>query len=119
MSAPTPPNGEMEYPPPSPATVKQLYATAFRCGEPTCTKPLYRLDNDTGDRILNSRVCHIYAHRPGGPRWRVMDPEENRGEANLLLLCIEHSYEIDDKSLEARYPPELLFDWKRKQLEEY
>lgn len=46
-----------EHPYPNDATIKELYACAFRCAYPSCSKPLYRLNNDTGDRILNSRVA--------------------------------------------------------------
>ena len=60
MSTSTQQNGGMGYPAPYSPTVRQLYATAFRCDEPECTKPLYRLNNETGDPNLNSRVCHIY-----------------------------------------------------------
>jgi hypothetical protein len=108
-----------EFPKPTPATVRELYGTAFRCAHPDCLRPLYRVSDDTGERILNSRVAHIHARRVGGPRWKIMDPEENRSTGNLLLLCIEHSYEIDDKALEDRYPADVLFEWKRRQLDEY
>ncbi|MGW2087520.1 hypothetical protein [Streptomyces sp. NPDC001880] len=98
--------------------MKQLYGTAFRCGKPDCQRPLFRLDNETGDRTLNSRVAHINARREGGPRWNPgMSGEENRSAENLLLLCIEHSYEIDEKA--ARFPPEMLREWKAAQLAEH
>ncbi len=97
--------------------MKALYARALRCGRPDCQRPLYKQDNETGDLVLNSRVAHIHARRPGGPRWIEMTAEENRGPGNLLLLCIEHSYEVDD--LSDRYPANLLREWKRAQLDEY
>ena len=106
-----------EHPEPTPATVKRLYARAFRCARPDCSRPLYKQDNDTGDLALNSRVAHIHARRPGGPRWIEMSAEDNRADANLLLLCIEHSYEVDE--LPDLYPAELLREWKRAQLEEH
>jgi len=102
---------------PTGATVKSLYAHAFRCAKPECTKPLYTQNNETGDRILNSRVAHIHARNPGGPRWIEMSEDENRAEANLLLLCIEHSYEIDEHP--DSYPADLLREWKQSQLDEY
>lgn len=105
------------HPEPTAATVKCLYAGAFRCAHPDCSRPLYKQDNETGDRTLNSRVAHIHARRPGGPRWIEMSPEDNRAEANLLLLCIEHSYEIDE--LPDRYPADVLREWKRAQIQEY
>ena len=105
------------HPEPTPATVKRLYARAFRCARPDCSRPLYKQDNDTGDLALNSRVAHIHARRPGGPRWIEMHPEDNRADANLLLLCIEHSYEVDE--LPDLYPAELLREWKQAQLDEH
>ncbi|WP_146060353.1 hypothetical protein [Amycolatopsis sp. CA-128772] len=43
------------------ATVRQLYGTAFRCGKPDCGKPLYKMNDETGETLLNSRVSHICA----------------------------------------------------------
>lgn len=97
--------------------MKRLYARAFRCARPDCSRPLYKQDNDTGDLAMNSRVAHIHARRPGGPRWIEMSAEENRADANLLLLCIEHSYEVDE--LPDLYPAGLLREWKRAQLDEH
>lgn len=108
-----------DFPPPTDSTVKSLYGSAFRCAEPGCQRPLYRLDDETGDRILNSRVAHIHARRRNGPRWIDMEPEANRAASNLLLLCLEHSYEIDDPALESRYDADLLRGWKAEQLAEY
>ena len=105
------------HPEPTAATIKGLYAHAFRCARPDCPRPLYKVDDETGDRTLNSRVAHIHARRQGGPRWIEMTSDENRADANLVLLCIEHSYEVDD--LPARYPAELLREWKQAQLNEY
>lgn len=108
-----------EYPEPTKATVKQLYGSAFRCAEPNCNRPLYRVHDESGDLILNSRVAHIHGRRLNGPRWIEMDPEANRAAANLLLLCIVHSYEVDDVTLEGTYTAELLREWKADQLAEY
>jgi hypothetical protein len=103
-----------EHHAPTEATVKELYATALRCGRPGCMQLLYRV-SETGDRVLNSRVAHIHARREGGPRWDpALAEQDNRGYDNLILLCIEHSYEIDE--IPGRYPPELLRDWKRIQV---
>jgi hypothetical protein len=57
----------IEHPPPTPATVKYLYAHASRCAYQGCSRPLYRVDEQTGARTLNSRICHINARREGGP----------------------------------------------------
>lgn len=94
------------HPEPTKATVKQLYGNAIRCAEPSCNEPLYRVDASGTARTLNSRVAHICARREGGPRWNAdMSGDENRSEENLVLLCTNHSYEIDDPPLvHMRFP---------------
>jgi hypothetical protein len=110
----------IEHPPPTEATVKLLYAHAFGCAFESCPRPLYRLDNETGVRTLNSRVCHINARREYGPRW---DPnqsaDENRSEQNLILMCVEHAAVIDIPETLSTYPTERLRDWKQRQLAEH
>jgi hypothetical protein len=110
----------IEHPIPTEATVKYLYAHAYRCAYGDCRRPLYRVDEQTGARILNSRVCHINARREGGPRW---DPnqttEENRFEQNLVLMCTEHASTIDEPASLSVYPADRLREWKSKQLREY
>jgi hypothetical protein len=102
------------------STAKYLYAHAFRCAFEGCSNELYRKDEQTGKRTLNSRVCHINAQRELGPRWdENQSAKDNRGHQNLVLMCIEHSYAIDDKSTESSYPAELLRKWKANQLKEY
>lgn len=113
MAGPT----DTAYPLPTAATVRQLYGSAFRCAHPQCQRPLYKLNDDTGDRVLNSRVAHIHARRQGGPRWIEMPPEENRAGTNLVLLCIEHSYEVDETP--DVFPAEMLREWKAAQIAEY
>lgn len=46
-----------------------------------------------------------------------MPAEENRAVGNLVLLCIEHSYEIDDAP--DRFPAVMLREWKAAQIAEY
>jgi hypothetical protein len=107
----------IEHRPPTAATIKQLYGTAFRCAEPSCAKPLYRLNNDTGEWILNSRVAHIHARSEGGPRWDPdMSEEANRSADNLLPLCEEHAFEID--ATPEHFTADLLREWKKAQLAE-
>lgn len=106
-----------EHPLPTVSTVKQLYASAFRCAEPGCSRPLYKTYDDTGDLVLNSRIAHIHARRAGGPRWIEMTAEANRSASNLVLLCIEHSYEVDD--FPVLFPAEMLREWKTVQSEEH
>lgn len=108
------------HPEPTDATVKALYASALRCAFPGCDKPLYRVDATGSTRTLNSRVAHICARREGGPRWNAeMGRDENRSGENLVILCIDHSYEIDDKDLETKYPAPTLREWKLAQIAEY
>jgi len=104
----------VEHRPPTSGTVKELYATALRCGRPGCMQLLYRV-SDTGARVLNSEVAHIHARRENGPRWNpAMTEEENRSYDNLILLCRQHASEIDDTP--EHFPAELLREWKRHQV---
>lgn len=109
-----------EHHPPTEATVKHLYAHAFGCAFEGCRRPLYRVDDETGIRTLNSRVCHIHARREGGPRWdSTQSGEHNRSAENLVLMCVEHAAVIDIPEMLSVYPPERLYQWKQKQLEDY
>ncbi|WP_203717054.1 hypothetical protein [Asanoa siamensis] len=99
-------------------TVRELYGTAFRCGKPGCGKPLYTMNNDTGETLLNSEVAHICARSEGGPRWDAdMTEAENRSASNLIPLCLDHAREID--ATPEHYSVELLHGWKRTQLDEH
>jgi hypothetical protein len=110
----------VNHPGPTEATVKALYGTALRCAFPQCDEPLYRVDASGSTRTLNSRVAHICARSEGGPRWdSEMTPETNRSAENLVLLCVGHSYEIDDKALEVMYPASMIREWKTAQIAEY
>ena len=110
----------IEHPHPTDATVKFLYAHAFRCAYPDCQESLYREDRLSGKWVLNSRICHICARSEGGPRWNAeQSPEENRSEANLLLMCTAHASAIDDPKTLDHYPAELLGKWKASQLKDH
>src|SRR5262245_48920977 len=110
----------IEHPPPTESTVKMLYAHAFHCAFNRCQRPLYRVSEQTSEKILNSRVCHIHARREGGPRWDPgQSPENNRSEQNLVLMCIEHASTIDNPATLPAYTAERLREWKTKQLQEY
>ena len=70
--------------------------TARHFGKPGCGRPLFKMNDDTGEIIHNSHVSHICARSEGGPRWDPeMSEEENRSESNLIPMCLEHAYEID------------------------
>jgi hypothetical protein len=106
---------QIEHPLPTEATVKLLYAHAFGCAFEGCPRPLYRLDNETGVRTLNSRVCHINARREGGPRSDPNhSPDENRSDQNLILMCVEHAAVIDMPETISTYPVVRLRDWKQR-----
>lgn len=110
----------IEHPEPTEATVKELYANAWCCAKPGCRRPLYTVDQAAGTRTRNSVVSHIHSRRENGPRWlKTMSAEENRSVRNLLLLCIEHSFEVDERKREADFPPELMFAWKAQQLADF
>ena len=103
------------HPEPTRATVRELYGTALRCGRPGCAQLLYRTSEDTGKRVLNSRVAHIHARRENGPRWNpAMSGEKNQGYDNLILLCEQHAWEIDETP--GDFPAELLRQWKQGQV---
>ncbi|MDL5351058.1 hypothetical protein [Microbacterium sp. zg-YB36] len=109
---------EVAHPKPTLATVRELYSHAFTCAQPECAEWLYRQESGVARPVLNSRVSHIHARQPGGPRWKPgMSSEDNRSVKNLLLMCIPHSYEIDEH--EARFSPELLQEWRVGQIQEY
>src|SRR6266568_2169366 len=106
----------MRYKDPTLSTVKQLFGTATHCAYRGCAEPLYRPPS-TGeaDRVLNSRISHICAASPSGPRWDPsMSEEENRSASNLLLLCLPHAEEIDTRYVE--YPVKMLREWKTAQV---
>src|SRR6476469_2860263 len=107
----------IEHPHPTPATAKYLYAHAFRCAFKGCSRPLYRIDEQTDERILNSTICHIHARSEGGPRWdSSQSAEANRSEANLILMCVEHSSAIENSRTAGAYPASLLQEWKQQQV---
>jgi len=57
----------------------------------------------------NAQIGHIYGVKPGAPRLRADTPDEERDAfANLLLLCLRASRDVDKKTGEAAYPAELM-----------
>jgi hypothetical protein len=96
---------------PTNATVKLLYGITSRCAFPGCDEPLFKQVEALSVRALNSTVAHIHARRSNGPRWNpAMTEEQNRDQANLLLLCKFHSGVIDE--FPDEYPAGLLREWK-------
>lgn len=109
-----------EHPHPTTSTVKQLYANAFRCAFPGCKEPLYREDKASGTWLLNSRICHINARSEGGPRWDSSQAaDDNRSEGNLVLMCLPHATQIDDRRTLDAYPAPDLLQWKAAQVAEH
>lgn len=109
---------ETAHPRPTDATIRELYGHAFSCAFDGCHEWLHKPAEGSARPVLNSRVAHIHARRPRGPRWLPgMSSEENRAPENLLLMCIPHSYEIDTD--EIRFPADLLREWREAQLQEY
>lgn len=92
-------------PDPSATVVKQLFGTAVKCGRPTCSEFLYRMEN--GRHALNCRVAHIRASAPNGPRADpLMTCAEVNAFDNLLLLCPYDAALVDDHWED--YPVEVL-----------
>src|ERR1044072_1319296 len=88
----------IKHPVPTATAVKELSANAYRCAYPGCPRPLYRVDEENGDRTLNSTVAHICARSEGGPRWnKNQTKEDNMSVEDLLVLCLELSSEIDER----------------------
>lgn len=104
-----------EHPGPTLSTIKKLYFLSRICAKPGCNKPHYEQDSSF-NWILKSRICHIHARREGGERWSgAQTAAENRSKDNLLILCIEHAYEIDEPGAGQIYTADTLTSWKRDQ----
>jgi hypothetical protein len=110
----------IEHKRPTTATAQYLYAHAFCCGFEGCPRPLYRIDEGTGARTLNSRICHIKARREKGPRFDPSQTEkDNRSAENLILMCVEHASAIDDPKNLAAYNIEKLQILREHQLQDF
>lgn len=110
----------IKHPPVTDATAKELYANAVVCAAPGCGKPLYRTPLTGTGRVLDSNIAHICGQAELGPRWEpAMSGEENRSAANLVVLCLGHAYEIDQKQFVDQFPVPLLKQWKQSQLAAY
>ena len=62
----------------------------------------------------NAQIAHIYGVH--APRYKEgLSEEERDAFGNLLLLCLPHHSEVDDKKTgEKLYPPPKLHEWKAK-----
>ncbi len=84
------------------------------CYAPGCSAPVMTEVRESVYR-KNAQVSHIYGVRPTAPRFRKDLSDSQRDSfANLLLLCLPHHGEVDDrKTGEQLYPPAMLFSWKK------
>lgn len=86
-----------------------------RCYGPGCPMPVM-FEVRPGVYRKNVQIAHIYGVRPGAPRYMLGLPDSERDAfRNLLLLCLPHHAEVDDRRTGQRlYPAEVLLEWKRK-----
>lgn len=77
---------------PSLKTIKKLFAISRnKCAFPGCDVPLVEPSG-----TVTGEICHIKAHKPGGPRFDdAQTDEERQGYKNLILLCPRHHTVID------------------------
>lgn len=98
------------------ATQAALWAmSSGRCYAPGCQFPVV-VEIRPGVYRKNAQIGHIYGVALGAPRFNPAIPDEERDAfTNLLLLCLPHHGEVDDKKTgERMYPPQLLRQWKTK-----
>lgn len=95
--------------PPKPETLRKLYIfSGNMCAMPDCKNVL--IDKD-GTWL--GEVAHIYAASNGGPRANTsLSQEERRDAENLILLCRNCHRKIDDKV--DQYPAEILIEIKER-----
>lgn len=94
------------------ATEAALWALSNgRCYAPGCAAPLVK-EVRPGVYRKNAQVAHIRGVR--APRHDPsLTPRECAAFGNLLILCLPHHGEVDDKKTGERlYPVELLTGWK-------
>ncbi len=84
-----------------------------RCYAPKCPSPVI-VEVRPGVPRKNAQVAHIFGVQPNAPRYQPgMLAGERDSFTNLLLLCLPHHAEVDDKkSGERLYPPATLRKWK-------
>jgi hypothetical protein len=94
------------------ATEAALWALSNgRCYAPGCPFPVV-FEVRPGIYRKNAQVAHIRGVRAGRYDGS-MTVEECNAFSNLLLLCLAHHAEVDDrKTGEKLYPPEVLHGWK-------
>lgn len=98
------------------ATQAALWALSNgRCYAPHCPCPVV-MEVRPGIYRKNSQMGHIYGVKRGAARFTEEIPDEERDAfSNLLLLCLPHHADVDDKETGERiYPPDRLREWKAK-----
>ncbi len=92
-----------------PSTVRRLDTLSCNeCANPECNRKLIAKDGET----IVSKICHIEAASPNGPRYNSdMNDDERRDFNNLILLCDECHSVVDNN--ETKYTVSLLKEWKR------
>jgi hypothetical protein len=87
--------------PPTPATIKQLFALSGNlCAFPGCNQQIIQ------DGMVVGQICHIEAAELGGERFNPnQTDEERRSFDNLILLCSIHHTITNDV---VKYPVEVL-----------
>ena len=93
---------------PSLKTIKRLFAVSRnQCAFQRCDVSIVQ---ESGTVI--GVVCHIKARSRGGPRYDILQSEEERhSHANLILLCAEHAKIVDAEP--TRYTVATLQQMKR------
>jgi len=78
--------------------------------DPPCTQRAVTMVK--GVPIPSLDIAHIYAARPGGPRYRAdMTDHARRDWSNVILLCKPHHRFVDETTPDD-YPPAVLQKWK-------
>lgn len=96
---------------PAPTEAALWVLSNGRCYAPGCPFPVV-VEIRSGVYRKNAQVAHIRGVR--APRYDpALTPEECAAFSNLLILCLPHHGEVDDKKTGERfYPPDLLRRWK-------
>lgn len=108
---------------PSKNTTNLLWATSDgTCSNPSCLNSVLHFDHTSEILEKLGEVAHIKGNNPGSNRYDENQPDSERHHFdNLIILCPNcHTTQpdgIDIPNNEARFPIELLYEWKSKQIE--
>ncbi|MFB2582351.1 HNH endonuclease signature motif containing protein [Herbiconiux sp. P15] len=85
---------------PTSATARELYLySGNRCAFPGCSRPLLKKNG-----TWNCEIAHIHGVMPTSARGQHdLTNEQLRSPSNLLLLCLDHHNEVDNKALDAKF----------------